>query len=47
MFIGNPKPLTNYDVIKIVDELKIKNLRRVFMRDTLTKQISNKVECGS
>ena len=45
MFVDNLKALTNYDIIKIVDELKIKDFRGVFMRDTLPNKI-NKVECG-
>jgi hypothetical protein len=46
MFIDNLTALTDYDIIKIADELKIKEFRGVFMRDTLPKQISNKVECA-
>ena len=34
MFIDNLKPLTNYNIIKIANELKIKDFRGVFMRDT-------------
>ena len=44
MFIDNLKPLTNYDIIKIVNELKISNFREVFMRDTLPNKI-NELEC--
>jgi len=40
MFIKNLKSLTNYDIIKIANELKISNFTGVFMRDTLpSKQI--------
>ena len=46
MFIDNLTALTNYEIVKMVKELKIKNFRGVFMRDTLPKQISNKIECG-
>ena len=43
MFIN--EPLTNYDITKLARELKIKNFRGVFMRDTLPDKV-NKVECG-
>ena len=43
MFIN--KPLTNYDIVKIVKELKIKNFREVFMRDTLPSRV-DVIECG-
>jgi hypothetical protein len=46
MFIENLKPLTNYDIINLANELKISNFREVFMRDTLGSKM-NKVECGS
>jgi hypothetical protein len=42
MFIKNLKPLTNYDIINLVNELKISNFRGVFMKDALPKQINNK-----
>jgi hypothetical protein len=45
MFIDNLTALTNHDIIKIADELKIKDFRGVFMRDTLPSKINN-VECG-
>jgi hypothetical protein len=45
MFIENLKPLTNYDIINLANELKISNFIGAFMRDTLLKQISN-IECG-
>lgn len=34
MFIETLKPLTNYDITNLVNELKIKDFRGVFMRDT-------------
>ena len=46
MFIDNLTALTDYDIIEIANELKIKDFRGVFMRYTLPKQISNKAECG-
>lgn len=45
MFIKNLKPLTNYDIINLANELKISNFRGVFMKDTLPSKI-NKIECG-
>ena len=39
------KPLTNYDITNLANELKIKDFRGVFMRDTLPSK-SNKVKCG-
>ena len=45
MFIQTLKPLTNYDITKLANELKIKNFRGVFMRDTLPDKI-NEIECG-
>ena len=39
------KPLTNYDVDLYAKQLKIKNYRGNFMRDTLPKQIRRN-ECG-
>ena len=45
MFIDNLTALTNYDIIKIADELKIKDFRGVFMRDILPSKI-NDIECG-
>ena len=38
-------PLTNSDLLKFVKELKIKNFRGVFMRDTLPN-VSEEVEVG-
>ncbi|PZR02948.1 MAG: hypothetical protein DI539_27145 [Flavobacterium psychrophilum] len=46
MFIDNLTTLTNYGVIKTVDELKIIYFKGVFMRDTPPKQIINKMERG-
>ena len=37
MFIDNLRPMTNYDIIKMANELKVKGFRGVFMRDTLPK----------
>ena len=45
MFINNLKPLTNYDIINLADEIKIKDFRGVFMGDTLPRKINN-IECG-
>jgi hypothetical protein len=45
MFIKSLQPLTNRDIINLENELKIKDFRGVFMRDTLPSKI-NKVECG-
>ena len=39
------KPLTNYEIIKLAKELKIKNFRGVFMRDTLPDNLDDE-ECG-
>jgi hypothetical protein len=44
MFPEDHKPLTNHDIIEKVKELKIKNFREVFMRDTLPNKINN-IEC--
>ena len=38
MLIKTLKPLTNYDITNLVNELKIKNFRGVFMRDTLPEK---------
>ena len=45
MFIRTLEPLTNYEITKLAKELKIKNFRGVFMRDTLPGKV-NDVECG-
>ena len=45
MFIKTLKPLTNYDITNLANELKIKNFRGVFMRDTLPSK-TNELECG-
>ncbi len=39
------KPLSNIDLEKLAKELRIKNFRGVFMRDTLPQKIKEK-ECG-
>jgi hypothetical protein len=39
------QPLTNKDIIKLANELKISNFRGVFMRDTLPNT-PNITECG-
>ena len=39
------KVLTNFDLINYVKELKIRNFRGVFMRDTLPSK-PRKEECG-
>jgi hypothetical protein len=41
MFIDNLTALTNYEIEKMVKELKIKDFRGVFMRDTLPSRINN------
>jgi hypothetical protein len=46
MFIKRLKSLTNYDIKNLANELKIKNFRGVFMRETLQSKINNK-ECGA
>lgn len=38
--------LSNRDIIKYVNELKIKNFKGCFMRDELKKLKCNNVECG-
>ena len=38
-------PISNYDIIKWIKYLEIKNFKDVFSRDTLLKTI-NKYECG-
>ena len=43
--IPNDKALTNIDILKYVEELKIPNFRGVFMRDELPKKIKS-IECG-
>ena len=46
-FRRNSKPLTNYEITHLAKELKIKNFRGVFMRDTLPGKVSPwAVECG-
>ena len=45
MFIKNLQPLTNYDITNLAKELKIKNFRWVFMRDTLPDKVDDE-ECG-
>ena len=45
MFIKILEQITNHDITKLAKELKIKNFRGVFMRDTLPNKVSNK-ECG-
>ena len=45
MFIDNLTALTNYDIVKIVKELKIKDFGGVFMRDTLPSKMNDE-ECG-
>ena len=45
MFIETLKPLTNYDITNLAKELKIKNFRGVFMRDTLPDKVNDQ-ECG-
>ena len=37
------KPLSNIDLEKLAKELKVKNFRGVFMRDTLPNKYSSKV----
>jgi hypothetical protein len=44
MFIDNLTALTNYEIEKMVKELKIKDFRGVFMRDTLPNMV-NDIEC--
>lgn len=39
------KPLSNFDILKLVKDLKIKYFRGVFMKDELPKKF-NKIECG-
>ena len=41
-FDKNLKPLTNYDLIELVELLKIRNFRGIFMRDTLPSKIKEK-----
>jgi hypothetical protein len=43
MFIGNLKALTNHDIVRMVDKLKIKDFRGVFMRGTLPSKINTTV----
>lgn len=38
-FTKDLKPLTNLDLLNLVEKLGIKNFRGVFMRDTLPTQI--------
>lgn len=41
------KPLSQYDLMKYVNELKIPNFKGIYMRDTLPKIYNkNKKECG-
>ena len=44
--IPNEKVLTNFDILKYVEILKIPNFRGVFMRDELPKKIKKSEECG-
>ena len=44
MFIKTLKSLTNYDIKKLANELKIKNFRGVFIGDILSGKINDK-EC--
>ena len=44
-FRRHSKPLKSYDITNLAKELKIKDFRGVFMRDTLPRRINNK-ECG-
>ena len=37
--------MANYEIVRMVKELKIKDFRGVFMRDTLSVKI-NDIECG-
>jgi hypothetical protein len=39
------QPLSNFDILKLVKYLKIKNFRGVFMKEALPQKI-NKIECG-
>ena len=39
------KPLNQYDLMKYVNRLKIKNFKGIYMRDNLPKTV-NKKECG-
>ena len=43
MFINTP--LTNDEISKLVEELKVKNFRGVFMRDIFPGKVDD-VECG-
>ena len=43
--IPNEKVLTNFDILKYVETLKIPRFRGVFMRDELPKKIKSE-ECG-
>lgn len=40
------KPLTNLDLLELVEILKIKNFRGVFMRDTLPNEGIGEKEVG-
>ncbi len=42
MYINNLKPLTNYDIIKIADELKIKDQFSISFEKILGKVTSTK-----
>lgn len=39
------KPLSNYDIVELIEMLKIPHFNGVFMRDTLPKKIMSKKEC--
>lgn len=39
------KPLSNYDIVELIEMLKIPHFNGVFMRDTLPKKIMSKREC--
>lgn len=41
-FYNDLKPLTNLELLELVDTLKIKNFREVFMRDTLPPLIKER-----
>lgn len=39
------KPLSNYEIVELIEMLKIPHFNGVFMRDTLPKKIMSKREC--
>ena len=45
MFIDDLTALTNYDIVGVVKELKIKDFRGIFTSDTLPNKINDN-ECG-